>query len=294
MDGLLYAYGAAQALRRRLEAEWFGTPFHLMTLGGARASSLAANPHDLRPTRPDRGREIVEGVFTLAGTTLRVGPNGDPFDRPSPSRRFAEALHGFAWMGDLMAAGEGGVRPGVRLYMDWRRLFGRWNGFAWSARVLERRVFNLACAAKALTAQASEAEIEALTGDLARQARHLLAVTDDPSRACERAAAAVIAGCALGGKPGDALVRRGLGRLNRKLKHAVLPDGGHATRSPQQGLELLFDLLTLDDALSQRARPSPEPVMAAIDRLGLATRFFTLADGKLAAFHGGAAVDAPT
>ena len=132
MEALLYAYGAAAALRRRLELEWFGTPPHLLTLGGRRPQGLGVHPHDLRPTDPERGRQIVEGVFALAGATVRVGPNGDPFDRPSPTRRFALALHRFDWLRDLLATGESGVRPGVRLYMDWRRLFGRWNTFAWS------------------------------------------------------------------------------------------------------------------------------------------------------------------
>lgn len=70
----------------------------------------------------------------------------------------------------------------------------------------------------------------------------------------------------------------------------VLGDGGHATRSPEAGVELLFDLLTLDDALGQRGRPSPEALSRAIDRLSSATRFFTLGDGHLAAFHGGETV----
>lgn len=294
MEALLYAYGAAAALQRRLEAEWFGTPPHLMTLGGRRPQGVAAHPHDLRPTDLERGRQIVEGVFAFAGTTMRVGANGDPFDRPSPSRRFALALHRFDWLRDLLAVGESGVRPGVRLYMDWRRLFGRWNTFAWSGEALERRVFNLACALKPLSAQASEAETDFLLGDLSRQARHLLSVADDPSRAVERAVATAVAGCALGGPAGDALINRSLKRLAKQLPVAVAADGGHASRSPQRGLELLFDLLTLDDALSQRARPTPEAVARVIDRLGLATRFFTLADGRLASFQGGEAVDAPT
>jgi len=70
---------------------------------------------------------------------------------------------------------------------------------------------------------------------------------------------------------------------------AVLADGGHATRSPQAGMELLFDLLTLDDALIQRGWPPPEGLSRAIDRLTAGLRFFTLADGALAAFQGGEA-----
>jgi uncharacterized heparinase superfamily protein len=49
----------------------------------------------------------------------------------------------------------------------------------------------------------------------------------------------------------------------------------------------LLDLLTLDDALLQRGLDAPESVARAIDRLTGAMRFFTLGDGRLAAFQGG-------
>lgn len=293
MDPLLIARGAAAAAIRRVEQEWYGTPAHLLTLGGRKPQGLVAHPHDLRPADA-RGRQILEGVFQFGGSTLRIGPNGDPFDRPSPSRASAIELHGFGWLRDLLALGEAGVQPGVRLFMDWRRSFGRWNAFSWSGEVLERRVFNLACAAKTLAMEASDAEIAALEGDLLRQARHLLGIAEDPSRAVERAIAAGIAGCALGGPAGVSLIDRSLRRLRRKLPKAVLSDGGHASRSPQRGLELLLDLLTLDDALLQRGRPVPDEISRAIDRLGVAIRFFTLADGRLAAMQGGEAVGAPT
>jgi uncharacterized heparinase superfamily protein len=294
VDPLILARGAAAAAYRRLEHEWFGTPAHLLTLGGRKPQGLVAHPHDLRPASPEKGRQILEGVFQLGGSGLRVGANGDPFDRPSPSRAFAIELHGFSWLRDLLVLGEQGVRPGVRLFMDWRRLFGGWNDFSWSPAVLERRVFNLACAARTLAMEASDAEIAAIEDDLARQARHLLAISQDPGRAVERAAAAGAAGCALGGPAGERLINRALGRLRRRLPKAVLGDGGHASRSPQRGLELLLDLLTLEDALSQRGREPPAELTQAIDRLGQAARFFTLGDGRLADVQGGEAVDGAT
>lgn len=294
MDPLILARGAAWAAYRRLEHEWFGTPPHLALLGGRRPQGFVAHPHDLRPASPEKGRELLDGVFQFGGSAMRIGPNGDPFDRPSPSRAFAIELHGFSWLRDLLVLGEHGVRPGVRLFMDWRRLFGGWNAFSWSPEVLERRVFNLACAAKTLAMEASDAEIAAMEEDLARQTRHLLGVSENPGRAIERAVAVGVAGCALGGPVGEGLINRSLRRLPRRLPKAVLADGGHASRSPQRGLELLLDLLTLEDGLSQRGREPPAELTGAIDRLGIATRFFTLADGRLADLQGGEAVDAPT
>ncbi len=152
---------------------------------------------------------------------------------------------------------------------------------------LERRVFNLACAAGDLAPLVSEAEGAAYVDGLARQARHLLGAPDDPGRAAERAAVAALVGAALAGGPGEDLRGRALPRLATRIAGAVLPDGVHASRAPERGLDLLFDLLALDDALSQLGAPAPPEVSRAIDRLAAATRFFALADGRLAAFQGG-------
>lgn len=275
---------------RHVEREWFGSGPHRLKIALPRPEGLAARPHDPRPVDPAHGQKILSGVLALDGGLLRLGPDGDPFDTASPSRRFAVSLHRFDWLPGLVAAGPDGARRALRLIDDWRRVFGKWNAFSWGAECLERRVHHLACAAKSLAAEASDAEVADLVFDLARQGRHLLEIARSPERALERAAAAGLAGCVLAGKPGEQLIDSALKGLARHLDAMVLGDGGHATRSPEAGVELLFDLLTLDDALGQRGRPSPEALSRAIDRLSSATRFFTLGDGHLAAFHGGETV----
>ncbi len=277
----------AQAVARQVEAEWFGSPFHRLAIARPRAFGFSVRPRDSRPADTARGRQILNGAFLLGGSALHLGPEGDPFDRPSPSRRFAISLHRFGWMADLPSLGEPGLRRALALQSDWRRGFGRWNTFSWSGEVLERRVFNLACVAPALATVAADAEIALLAQDLSRQARHLLNITENPARAAQRAAAAALAGCALADKAGELLITRGLARLARLLPRVVLPDGVHASRSAETGLELLFDLLALDDALAQRGRPAPEDLPQAIDRLASGVRLLTLNDGRLACFQGG-------
>lgn len=275
-----------------LDSEWFGAPLHRALLSRPAPDGLAARPRDLRPVDPVRGRQILRGDFYMGGSVLQVGLEGDPWDRPSPNERLAVALHRYDWIGDLLSDPQRGAAQALRLHLDWRRVFGGWNSFSWSAAVLERRVFNLACALDPMATQASDAEVAALALDLARQARHLTKERQQPERAAERAAVVAIAGAALGGKAGERLLSLGLGRLERRLPRTVLADGVHASRSPQAGLELLFDLMTLDDALSQRGRDAPEALSRAIDRLQGALRFFTLADGRLACFQGGETVSA--
>ena len=286
----LWTLALVTTAKRRVSAEWRAMTTGSHRLQRARAPKLTATPRDFRPTDPDTGRAILAGRMALAGATLDIGPGGDPWDRPSPSRRFATELHRFAFAPHLIACGEPGARETLRLFLDWRRLFNRPSAFGWSTDVLERRVFNLATAARRMGAIASDVEAAELTGSLLRQAQVLLAASTEPSRLAERACAAAIAAGALSGSPAERLLDHAQTRLAAALAQTVLADGGHRTRSPQAALELLFDLLTLDDLLLQRGREARPAMVSAMDRLGAALRFLTLSDGRLASFHGGEAV----
>lgn len=275
------------AARRRLQTEWFGSPPHLLSLAGPSAEGFAAFPHDVRPAREATGQALLGGTFVLAGEALTIGAGGDPWNRPSPTRAFAVELHRFGWLRHLIALGEDGVREALRLVLEWRAMFGGWNSFSWSGEVLERRTFNLACAAGALSEIASETEIQLLASLLARHGRQLLKTTDPAGRAAERAVVTGVAGSALAGRAGERLITASMHRLERLLPITVLPDGGHVSRSPETTLELLFDLIALDDGWAQREFQTPEEASRAIDRMSAAIRFFRLPDGRLACFQGG-------
>ncbi len=285
----LWAQAMAAGVARQARRDWAGSPLHRALLARPRPEGLVLAPRDWRPADAEAGRRILAGRFLFAGVVLEVGAGGDPWDRPSPSHGFAVGLHGFDWMRDLLAAGPAGATEALRLTLDWRKLFGKWNAFSWSPEVLERRVLHLACGAKAICDGASDMEAGLIAQDLARQARHLLSLADGPARAAERASVAALAGAALGGEAGERLLKHGLMRLVKALPVSVAPDGGHASRCPRAALELLYDLRILDDALEQRGRPAPEEMMRAIDRLAGAVRFFTLADGALPELQGGEA-----
>lgn len=289
LPGGLHALALAEGARRLVAHEWVGTPVHRWFLVRPRPEGLGAAPKDPRPVDREAGKRVLAGRFAFGGVVLEAGAGGDPWDRPSPSKRFAVLLHRFDWMRDLLALGDAGAAEGLRLTLEWRRLFGKWNSFAWGPDVLERRVFNLACAARPICAKASDAETAQIALDLARQARHLLSTIEGPVRAAERACAVALAGAALTGQAGEALMEKALARLARALKETVSADGGHASRSARAALELLFDLQALDEALVQRGLAAPDEVLRGIDRLSGAVRFFTLSDGTLPSMQGGEA-----
>ena len=278
---------AGRLLTRQMWIELYGLPGYSLTLKGPKVTALSAGPRDLRPVDANLGKAILGGRFSLAGASLEIEPDEIPWDRPSPSRAFAVDLHAFNWLGGLMTQGERGAREALRLTLAWPDHFARWSPFAWGPEILSRRVFNLACAARRMDAVATEAERLKLSDLIGRQARQLLRPPGGTAGRAERLAAAALAGCVLAGKPGAGLRRRALSGLPGALRHTVGPDGGHASRSAEAGMELLLDLLALDEALGQVSEPPPEPLTNAIARLTEGLRLLTLPDGRLISFQGG-------
>jgi uncharacterized heparinase superfamily protein len=276
-----------RVLGRQLAVESFGAPGYGLTLAYPKTSGFAAAPRDFRPADKAQGRAIQGGRFFYAAVSMDAPSPADPWSRPSPNRAFAVELHRFAWIPHLMALGAPGAKEALRLTLGWAQVFGRWSPFAWGREVLSRRVFNLACASRKLSQVATELETATLSDLLARQARHLLRLPDDKAWAAEHNTAAAVAGIALAGPAGDKLLARALPRLKRALAKSVLADGCHASRNPEATLELLLDLLTLDDALLQRGVEAPPELSRTIDRMTVALRLLTLADGRLACFQGG-------
>src|SRR5215472_15214169 len=103
---LLAAGGLA---RRTLGEAWRGSPLNHWRLSHPQPEGLGAAPRDLRPASRENGARILAGGFQFFGETLASGVRGDPWDRPNPSRRFAEALHGFSWLKDLTLLGDQGA-----------------------------------------------------------------------------------------------------------------------------------------------------------------------------------------
>ena len=274
-------------LTRQLWIELYGLPGYGLTLKGRTAQGFATSPRDFRPVEAAPGKGVLGGKFVLAGASLEAPAPEDPWNRPSPTRAFASELHAFAWLPSLMLEGERGAREALRLTLIWGTVFARWSPFAWDPVLLTRRTFNLACAARRMGQVATEAERLRLADLLGRQARQLLRPPGGVAGKAERLTAAALAGCALAGAPGAGVRRSALRALPSALSRTVDPDGSHVSRSPEAGLELLLDLLSLDDALAQLSETPPEALGDAIARLVRATRFNTLPDGRLITMQGG-------
>lgn len=278
-------------LTKQLGAELYGMPGYGLTLKGRVPDGFIAAPHDMRPADPALGRAILSGRFALGGGRMSVQGSGDPWNRPSPTRAFALELHRFAWLPAVLSQGDAGAREALRLFGLWQQTFRKWTPFAWGEAVVARRLINLSVAARRLSAIGAPADVAQLAQSMAEQGRHLLRLHEE-EYAAEKAVALVALGCALAGPTGDRFRAKGLKRLPRALKKAVMIDGSHASRSAEQGLDLLYDLLMVEDGLNQRGLPVPETVSQHIDRLTRFVRVLSHPDGSLCGFQGSEGVGA--
>lgn len=276
--------------KHQLGAELFGMPGYGLTLRGRTPDGFLAAPHDARPADARLGKAILAGRFALADARMSVQGSGDPWNRPSPSRAFAAELHRFSWLPSLMAQGEPGAKEALRLFVLWLRTFRRWAPFPWGASILPRRLINLSAHARRIAAAGTPEDGVWLAQSLSEQGRHLLRLYNDPATQATRAIALSLLGCVLSGRIGDGFRRKGLKRLPAALKRTVLADGGHASRSPQAALELLYDLLMLEDALAQRSLAIPPAVEQAVEALSRFVRALSHPNGSLCAFQGGEGV----
>jgi uncharacterized heparinase superfamily protein len=74
--------------------------------------------------------------------------------------------------------------------------------------------------------------------------------------------------------------------LDNEFDLQILPDGGHISRNPRAGLELLLDLLPLRQTYVNLGHDLPQKLISGIDRMYPALRFFRHQDGDLALFNG--------
>ncbi len=265
--------------------------YRLPSLAGRTPETLAVTPAPLRKGDKAKGAALLAGRFTLAGETLDVAPGESVWDRPAPSRRFAERLHRFTWLTDLLAVDDAEAREAAcALVDDWIERFGRWNWFSWEPRVLEGRVRAWLLAGDALfDGEDGPQRLRILTRQTRRLDRAFPVIEPDRTQLDGAITLALAILCL---DMGGTRAARAGESLESVLKAQILADGGHVSRNPQAAADTLTALCVLDKAANARGAPLPGEVARAMDRLAGFLRFARLPGGALAAFHGGGEGDA--
>jgi len=119
-----------------------GAPMRAMNLRVGRIPVFFDGRVEILSGEKTAGQALLKGHFSYIGQDLDVGSQGDPWSIPAPSERFAEWLHGFHWMPDLLACHDKAAIVRTRYLVDrWVEVFGHWNAYTWNADILTHRLF---------------------------------------------------------------------------------------------------------------------------------------------------------
>lgn len=271
---------AAKRLQRGPVVKWRFT--------GPTPDRILVAPPDLRMADAHLAQEMLEGRYSLSGKTLNAGQQS-PFSAEPPSLQWETALHQFRWLRHLNAIdSEQAGALARKLAGEWIRLHGtqlRAAGF--TPDTTARRCIAWMQHSTVLLKNAELGFYEAFLKSLAMQLRYLRAVTGslDTGEAKLRCRIALAFGTlCLPSSPGR--LATATRNLERELKLQILPDGVHVSRNPEAVLELLTDLLPLRQTFASQSEAPPHELVAAIDRMMPALRFFRHRDGALANFNG--------
>lgn len=233
-----------------------------------------------------KGKQLTGGNFQLAGHMVETRT---PWSLRLPSRRFINALHGFAWLDHMAAAGDRDARLTAQRYVSqWIEAFGQGDGPGWEPDITGRRVLRWIVHGILLTTALDEAEEAAFFRALGQQTAFLLRrwETATPGLArFEAVAGLVFAALNLGGmeRHADHAIRA----LSMCAGDDVSSDGALASRNPEELLEIFTLLVWSRDEIVACEQEVPAPITRAITQIAPVLRALMHSDGSLARFHGG-------
>lgn len=254
-----------------------------------RPDRLLFAPQDLRTADPTVAADFSDGLYPLAGRTVR-GRGASPFGAEPPTEAWAAELYGFGWLRHLRAAETPGARETARrLVADAlgpsRRTLE--TGIGRRTPVMARRLISLLAHSPLVLSGAEPALyvrcLEAIgrwCGSLERD----MARSGPPADRLQAAIAVSFAGLCCAGL--ERPLRRGLRVFEAELDRQILPDGGHVSRNPAVLIDLAADLLPLRLLFASRALAVPTALSGALDRLTPMLRFFRHGSGDFALFNG--------
>ncbi len=269
---------------QRLLAPLYATGLYGRTLPGRGDGAIQIVAPDPWPGDAARGREFAQGMFRLAGQTIREPA---PLGRPvGSSEEWRAAFNSFAWLPDLMALGAA-ASPIARAFVEkWIAENAGWERIAWRPDVLGRRLSHWLSEPALIEVAGKVESRNRLFIAANRQARHLSRIlpaglTGAPLLAAIKGL--IYAGLGLTG--GAKFLRAGLKQLSLALPRQLLADGGHVERSPEVQLSVLRDLVDIRAALHAAGHEPPGDLSLAIDHMAPVLRMFQSGDGTLSLFN---------
>lgn len=245
----------------------------LLALDGAIPGGVSGLDSELT-----RARRALQGSQLLVGVSVPLAPPATAFEAQLPKLvLYQQAYLGVARSLAIAARTEGfeQAREAVVLAIEHIREFiervppGR--GAAWDPYPVATRLMNLLVARELLVPVADRSGLELLNGallkSLGQHARWLAATLEVHllgNHLFTDGAALFLAGCALETSGSVAWRALGYGILTRSLAIDVLPDGGHAERSPMYAAIYLDQLELVLAAARSMGVPPPAGAVASV------------------------------
>ncbi len=235
-----------------------------------------------------RGKQLISGNFLFSGYLVEA-PQMVIWNLPMPSATFEEELHGFTWLDDLAAVGDGAARERAQSWTrEWIDQQRASHVLVWSPDLTGRRLIRWINHAIFLLNGQDKAFSDAYFQSLARQTIFL-------SRRWKSAVSGLPRFEALTGLIYAGLALEGMGRhvapavraLAQECSAKIDDQGGIPTRNPEELLEVFTLLTWAAMALSEADQTAPQAHLDAMGRIAPTLRALRHADGGLARFHGG-------
>jgi uncharacterized heparinase superfamily protein len=252
----------------------------------ARGFRLAPEPRSIG--RVAVGRQLVGGIFHLGGVTVEA-PGLSIWAALPDTAEVRGALHGFGWLDDLAALGDGAARARAQVWLtEWLERYGGGRGPGWSPDVAGRRLMRWIHHAVFLLEGPSPPPEAVFLAALGRQVRFLARRWPAAAPGLPRFEALTGLLCAILALDGpDIDPAPALEALERECHFGIDPEGRIPTRNPEELLTILSLLAWTGQALAEAGRTVPQPIRQAMLRAARTLRGLRHADGGLARFHGG-------
>jgi uncharacterized heparinase superfamily protein len=254
----------------------------------APATGLVSQPEPRTIGSFARGRQISAGNFLFAGYLVEA-PDTAIWDLPMPDLTFEQELHGFTWIDDLAAAGDGAANTRQRTWTHaWIARFGRGTGPGWTPDLTGRRLIRWIHHAITLLNGADKATSDAFFRSLAQQTSflsHRWPAASPGLARFEALTGLIYAGIALTGM--EKHIAPAVKALSRECSDQIDEQGGIPTRNPEELMEVFTLLSWAAAGLRETGRTPGAAHIAALERIAPSLRALRHADGGLARFHGG-------
>lgn len=244
-----------------------------------------------RPEPPSKGdaaagRRLVNGVLLFSGRLIETDRE-HPWDISAPDQEWLGALHGHGWLDDIAATGDPAAWDLARRWIwTWIEKYHEGEGPGWHPELVARRLTRWIAHSADLLLGRPGPWSQVFFKLLGTQLQHLSWRWHRTERDVDKIEALCGLLYATVCLEGDSKADRIMAELGTWAQRVILPDGGVASRNPQELAHGLAHLAWIYGVIEELGLRAPIEVITALKRGAPALRAVRFSHGRLARFHG--------